>query len=164
MARGLNKVILIGSLGRDPELRYTPNGKPVTSFSLATNRTWVTSNGERKEATEWFNVVAWGGLAEICSKHLRKGSRVYIEGHLQTRAWEDAEGHRHYRTEVVANEMIILDDRRGPAYENSFYRQEKPSAPATAETQKAVPAEGEGVEAFTESEINSTSEMDEIPF
>jgi len=111
MSRGLNKVMVIGNLGRDPEMRYTPSGKPVTHFPVATSRSWVTSDGERREATEWFNVVAWGNLAEICNQYLRKGSRVYVEGHLQTRSWEDAEGHRHYRTELVANEMIILDNR-----------------------------------------------------
>lgn len=111
MARGLNKVMVIGNLGRDPEMRYTPSGKPVTHFTVATSRSWVTSDGERREATEWFNVVAWGNLAEICNQYLRKGSRVYVEGHLQTRSWEDAEGQRHYRTELVANEMIILDSR-----------------------------------------------------
>ncbi len=113
MSRGLNKVMIIGNLGRDPEMRYTPSGKPVTHFPVATSRSWVTSDGERREATEWFNVVAWGNLAEICNQYLRKGSRVYIEGHLQTRSWEDAEGNRHYRTELVANEMIILDNRSG---------------------------------------------------
>ncbi|MFQ5854420.1 MAG: single-stranded DNA-binding protein [Anaerolineae bacterium] len=112
MSRGLNKVMLIGRLGRDPEMRYTPGGKPVTSFSLATNRTWVTADGERRKATEWFNVVAWRELAEICHQYLSKGSRVYIEGRLQTRSWESADGQRHFRTEVVADEMILLD--RGP--------------------------------------------------
>jgi len=111
MGRGLNKVMLIGNLGRDPEMRYTPNGKAVTAFSLASSRTWVTSSGERREATEWFNVVAWGSLAEICNQHLHKGSRVYVEGRLQTRRWENAEGQISYRTEVVANEMIVLDKR-----------------------------------------------------
>jgi len=111
MARGLNKVMVIGNLGRDPEMRYTPSGKPVTHFTVATSRSWVTSDGERREATEWFNVVAWGNLAEICNQYLRKGSRVYVEGHLQTRSWEDTNGQRHYRTELVANEMIILDSR-----------------------------------------------------
>jgi single-strand DNA-binding protein len=111
MTRGLNKVIIIGNLGRDPEMRYTPSGKPVTSFSVATSRTWVTADGDRRDATEWFNVVAWGNLAEICTQHLRKGSKVYVEGHLQTRSWDDEQGQRHYRTEVVANEMIVLDSR-----------------------------------------------------
>jgi len=115
MGRGLNKVLLIGNLGRDPEMRYTPNGKAVTSFSLATSRSWLTSNGERREATEWFNVVAWGNLAEICSQYLQRGSRVYVEGRLQTRRWENAEGQPCYRTEVVANEMIILDGYPPPA-------------------------------------------------
>lgn len=113
MSRGLNKVMLIGRLGRDPEMRYTPSGKPVTSFSIATNRTWVTSDGEKREATEWFNVVAWRELAEICHQHLRKGGRVYIEGRLQTRSWESPDGQKNYRTEVVADEMIMLD--RGKA-------------------------------------------------
>jgi len=90
--RGLNKVMIIGYLGRDPEMRYTPAGRPVTSFSVATTRGWTNSNGERREETEWFNVVAWGNLAEICKQRLRKGQQVYIEGRLQTRGWEDAEG------------------------------------------------------------------------
>lgn len=111
MTRGLNKVLIIGSLGADPEMRYTPGGKPVTSYSVEVNRGWRTSEGERKEATEWFNVVAWGNLAEICNQFLRKGSQVYVEGRLQTRNWEDSSGTRHYRTELVANEMIILDGR-----------------------------------------------------
>ena len=117
MGRGLNKVMLIGNLGRDPEMRYTPSGKAVTSFSLASSRSWVTSNGERREATEWFNVVTWGNLAEICNQYLQKGSRVYVEGRLQTRRWENAEGQLCSRTEVVANEMIILDSHPANAHE-----------------------------------------------
>lgn len=113
--RGLNKVMIIGYLGRDPEMRYTPAGRPVTSFSVATTRGWTNANGERKEETEWFNVVAWGNLAEICKQRLRKGSQVYIEGRLQTRGWEDADGKKHFRTELVAQEMIILGGRPQPA-------------------------------------------------
>lgn len=111
MTRGLNKVMIIGNLGRDPEMRYTPSGKPVTSFSVASSRNWRTSGGEQREETEWFNVVAWGTLAEICNHHLSKSQQVYIEGRLQTRSWEDENGQRHFRTEVVANEMIILGNR-----------------------------------------------------
>lgn len=114
MARGLNKVIIIGNVGREPEIRYTPSGRPVTSFSVATSRTWMTSEGERREDTEWFNVIAWGTLAEICKQHLGKGQQVYIEGRLQTRGWEDEQGKKHFRTELVANEMILLSDRRHP--------------------------------------------------
>lgn len=124
MARGLNKVLIIGNLGRDPEMRYTPNGKPVTSFSVAVSRGWTTSNGERREATEWFNVVAWASLAEVCNQYLRKGSRVYVEGRLQTRSWDDPDGQRHSRTEVVANEMVILDSRAGAEPENLDYDEE----------------------------------------
>jgi single-strand DNA-binding protein len=112
MSRGLNKVMIMGNLGRNPEMRYTPSGRPVTSFSVATNRSWVNAAGERREETEWFNVVTWGNLAEICKQHLSKGQHVYVEGRLQTRAWEDQNGKKHYRTELVANEMIMLDGHR----------------------------------------------------
>lgn len=132
MSRGLNKVMVIGNLGRDPEMRYAPGGKPVTTFSVATSRSWVTSDGERREATEWFNVVTWGNLAEICNQYLRKASRVYVEGHLQTRTWDDPDGHRHYRTELIASEMLILDQRHGGAGredENLLYADEEPDLP-----------------------------------
>ena len=112
MSRGLNKIMIIGRLGRDPEMRYTPSGRPVTSFSVATSRSWSTSEGERRVETEWFNVVAWGNLAEICKQHLAKGQQVYIEGRLQTRSWDDAEGNKHTSVEIVANEMIMLSERR----------------------------------------------------
>jgi single-strand DNA-binding protein len=112
MSRGLNKVMIIGNLGRNPEMRYTPSGRPVTSFSVATARSWVNAEGERREETEWFNVVAWGNLAEICKQYLNKGQQVYVEGRLQTRGWEDQNGKKHYRTELVANEMIILGERK----------------------------------------------------
>ncbi|RMF01935.1 MAG: single-stranded DNA-binding protein [Chloroflexi bacterium] len=111
MGRGLNKVMVIGNMGRDPEMRYTPSGKPVTSFSLASSRSWKAPNGERREETEWFNVVAWGGLAEICNDKLFKSQQVYVEGRLQTRSWEDENGQRHFRTEIVASDMIILGPR-----------------------------------------------------
>jgi single-strand DNA-binding protein len=112
MSRGLNKVMIIGHLGRDPEMRYTPSGRPVTTFSVATSRSWHSADGERHEETEWFNIVAWGSLAEICNQHLHKGQQVYIEGRLQTRRWEDAEGNKHFTTELVAKEMIMLGERR----------------------------------------------------
>ncbi|NOY98311.1 MAG: single-stranded DNA-binding protein [Chloroflexi bacterium] len=112
MSRGLNKVMIIGHLGRDPEMRYTPSGRPVTTFSVAVSRSWNSSDGERHSETEWFNVVAWGHLAEICKKYLTKGQQVYIEGRLQTRRWEDKEGTKRTSVEVVANEMMMLGDRR----------------------------------------------------
>ena len=112
MSRGLNKVMIIGNLGRDTEMRYTPSGRPATTFSVATTRSWTTSDGKRRKETEWFNVVAWGSLAEICNEYLTKGQQVYIEGRLQTRRWEDSEGQKHSSTEIVANEMIMLGDRR----------------------------------------------------
>ena len=133
MSRGLNKVMIIGKLGRNPEMRYTPSGKPVTSFSVATNRSWTNAEGERREDTEWFNVVAWGNLAEICKQYLTKNQQVYVEGRLQTRGWEDQDGKKHYRTELVANEMIILGERKdieaaeeGPADEAELESNEFP--------------------------------------
>jgi single-strand DNA-binding protein len=112
MSRGLNKLMIIGHLGRDPEMRYTPSGKPVTTFSVATSRTWHSADGERHEETEWFNVVAWGSLAEVCNQHLKKGQQVYVEGRLQTRRWEDGDGNKHFTTEVVAQEMTMLGSRK----------------------------------------------------
>jgi single-strand DNA-binding protein len=103
--------MIIGNIGRDPEMRYTPSGKPVTSFSLASSRSWIAPDGQRREETEWFNIVTWGNLAEICNQKLSKSQQVYVEGRLQTRSWEDERGQRHFRTEVVASEMIILGSR-----------------------------------------------------
>lgn len=122
MARGLNKVTIIGSVGRVPEMRYTPNGRPVTSFSVAVGRTWTAADGTEHEEIEWFNVVAWGQLAEICKTRLRHNHQVYVEGRLQTRHWEDEQGKKHFRTEVVANDMIPLDDQSPSAmdYEDVF--------------------------------------------
>lgn len=116
MARTLNKVMLIGFVGREPELRYTPAGKAVTTFSLAVPRTWEAPDGELRTATEWFNIVAWRALAEQCHASLHPDAHVYIEGSLQTRAWQDAEGQHHSRAEVVAGEVLVLDaETRGPA-------------------------------------------------
>lgn len=112
MTRGLNKVLIIGRVGRDPEMRYTPSGRPVTTFSVGATRSWTTADGEKHSDTEWFNVVAWSNLAEICHQFLRKEKLVYIEGRLQTRNWQDQEGKKHTTVEIVANEMIMLDERR----------------------------------------------------
>ncbi len=112
MTYGLNKVMILGNLGRDPEMRYTPSGRPVTTFSVAVSRSWNTADGERHTETEWFNVVAWSKLAETCKQYLNKGKQVYIEGRLQTRRWEDKEGVKHSTVEVVAAEMIICGERR----------------------------------------------------
>ncbi len=106
---GLNKVMLIGNLGADPEMRYTANGNAVTTFNVAVNRTYSGPDGERKEETEWFTVVTWNKLAETCSQFLQKGRRTYVEGRLQTRSWEGQDGQRRYRTEVIANTVLFLD-------------------------------------------------------
>jgi single-strand DNA-binding protein len=107
----LNRVMVIGNLGRDPEMRYTPDGQAITSFSMATTCTWTCGNGRRCDTTEWFNIISWGSLAEICNQYLSKGRRVYVEGELRTRGWEQPDGRKHFRTELVASEMIMLGPR-----------------------------------------------------
>lgn len=110
--RSLNKVTLIGNLGKDPELRYTNSGVPVASFSVATNEQWKDSDGNAQERTEWHNIVAWQKLAEICAEYLKKGGKVYIEGRLQTRSWDDKNtGQKRTVTEIIANDMIMLDPK-----------------------------------------------------
>ncbi|MGB2584081.1 MAG: single-stranded DNA-binding protein [Dehalococcoidia bacterium] len=108
---GLNKVMIIGNVGTDPEMRFTPNGSPVTSFRIATNRSYTTPEGERKEETEWFDVVTWNRLAENCNQFLTKGQRAYVEGRLRTRSWEGQDGQKHSRIEIIANSVLFLDRR-----------------------------------------------------
>ncbi|MBM3119689.1 MAG: single-stranded DNA-binding protein [Chloroflexi bacterium] len=105
----LNKIMLIGNVGTDPEMRFTPSGNPVTSFRLATSRVYTASDGERKQETEWFTVVAWKKQAESCNQFLTKGQRVYVEGSLRTRAWEGRDGQKRVTAEVIANRVIFLD-------------------------------------------------------
>ncbi|MGD8407530.1 MAG: single-stranded DNA-binding protein [Thiohalophilus sp.] len=114
MARGINKVILVGNLGRDPEVRYSPNGAAIANLSVATSESWKDKNtGEQVEKTEWHRVVMFRRLAEIAGEYLKKGSKVYIEGKLQTRKWQGQDGQDRYTTEIVANEMQMLDSRGG---------------------------------------------------
>ena len=113
VSRGVNRVTLIGNLGRDPELRSTPGGTSVATFSVATSERWNDKDGNQQERTEWHNVVAWGRQAEVCSQYLRKGSGVYIEGRLQTRSWEDKQGNQRKTTEIIMRNMIMLDGRGG---------------------------------------------------
>jgi len=134
MARGVNKVILIGNLGRDPEVRYSPNGGAIANITLATSEAWKDKNtGEQVEKTEWHRVVFFRRLAEIAGEYLKKGSKVYIEGKLQTRKWQDKDGNDRYTTEVVANEMQMLDSRGGSA---SYSQDEPPMSQA----QEPMPA------------------------
>lgn len=108
----LNKLTIIGNVGNEPEMRFTPNGKPVTSFSVATNWMYTSSEGERRQETEWFNVVTWNRLAEQCNQFLGKGRLVYVEGRIHTRNWEGQDGQQHSRSEVIASRVIFLE-RRG---------------------------------------------------
>jgi single-strand DNA-binding protein len=116
MPDGLNKVMLIGNLGADPEMRYTANGSAVTSFRLAVNRSFPGDGGERRDETEWFSVVTWNKLAELLGQHLQKGRKVYVEGRLTTRSWDGPDGQKRYRTEVVANQVLFLDRPQGAGY------------------------------------------------
>jgi single-strand DNA-binding protein len=105
---GVNKVILVGNLGGDPEIRYTPNGTAVANFRIATTERFTNKNGEKESRTEWHRIVAWGRLAEICNEYLKKGKQVYVEGRIQTRQWEDKDGNKRSSTEIVANNMVML--------------------------------------------------------
>lgn len=108
MAGGVNKVILIGNLGADPEVRFTPGGQAVANFRIATNESWTDKNGQKQERTEWHRIVVWGKLAELCGEYLKKGRQAYVEGRLQTREWTDKEGKKNYTTEIVANTVQFL--------------------------------------------------------
>jgi len=132
LARSLNKVMLIGNLGVDPEVRHTSSGVPVATFRMATS--WTrSSDGGREENTEWHNIVAWRKLAEICQQYLKKGSKVYIEGRIQTRSWDDAStGQKRYMTEIVANEMIMLDPPSGGGARRAGSAQQRASQDAAA--------------------------------
>jgi len=133
--RSVNKVIIIGNLTRDPEMKDTQGGQPITTFGIATNREWVTGEGERKQSTEFHEVVAWAKLAEICSKYLKKGKLVYLEGYLKTRSWESDNGEKRFRTEVVLHDMIMLEKKSADGEEADYIE----SAPAQESTPEALP-------------------------
>ena len=116
----LNKIMIIGNVGSDPEMRYTPNGSAVTSFSIATNRRYTTSDGEQKEETEWFRVSAWNKLAEICNQYLSKGRQTYVEGRLHSATWEGPDGQTRFRNEITAFEIVFLGSAQGGGQETDF--------------------------------------------
>lgn len=150
----LNKAMIIGNLTRDPEVRSTPQGASVTSFSVATNFVWTDANGQRQEKAEYHNVVAWRKLAEIIGQYLRKGSKVYIEGRLQTRDWVGQDGVKKYRTEIVAENMIMLDK---PS--------DRSSAPSTSTPASDVPVIEEEAAPKKETETDSDEiKLEDIPF
>ncbi len=157
MARSLNRVQLIGNLTRDPELRYTPQGTAVCSFSIATNRNWTTDTGEKKEEVEFHRIVAWNKLAELCSQFLVKGRKVYVEGRLSTRSWNAQDGTQKQTTEIIISDMILLDSKRpeGEAVERVSEPTED-KAPKKAKKQKEEAPE----------EQNEEEEIvpDDIPF
>ena len=127
---GLNKVMLIGNVGTDPEMRYTANGNAVTTFRMAVNRNYSGPDGERREETEWFSIVTWNKLAETCSQFLQKGRSAYVEGRLQTRSWEGQDGQRRFKTEVIANTVQFLDKgQAAPMPENGGSAESVPVPP-----------------------------------
>ncbi|MCH7541523.1 single-stranded DNA-binding protein [Patescibacteria group bacterium] len=157
--RSLNKVMLIGNLTRDPELRYTPSGTAVCSFSVATNRSWTPSDGgERREETEFHRIVAWNKLAELCSQLLTKGRKVYVEGRLQTRSWETPDGNKRFATEVVAEDMVILDSRR-PDGEKP--ESEDKDEAKVKETDKEPEVKGKGEAVKVEEKISKKTDKGE---
>ena len=142
MAKDLNKVMLTGYLGADPEMRYTPQGSAVTTFRVASGRTWKSADGTQHDDTEWFRIVAWDKLGEICNQYLTKGTRVYVEGRLQTRKWQDKEGQDRYTSEVIASDMIILSskqDRPSSDYEAPI-EDEAPAPPSRRPAAPSAPA------------------------
>ena len=130
---GINKVILVGNLGKDPELRYTPNGAAVATFPLATSSRWKDSSGEFQEKTEWHRIVAWGRQAEVCNEYLKKGSQVYVEGRIQYRSFDDKEGNKRFITEIIAG-LVRMLGKKEP---------EPPSPPEGADLDKGTPPENE---------------------
>lgn len=171
MARSLNRVQLIGNLTRDPELRYTPNGTAVCSFSIATNRTWTTETGEKHEEAEFHRIVAWNKLAELCSQFLVKGRKVYVEGRLSTRNWTGQDGQQRSSTEVVIDDMILLDSKRGgeeaqPAQVTAVSDQPQNAPPQAKTTQKQKKKGAEEEVAAKEEVGQSDTDVapDDIPF
>lgn len=166
MARSLNKVELIGNLTRDPELRYTPQGTAVCTFGLATNRSWVTDSGEKKEEAEFHRIVAWNKLAELCSQLLAKGRKIYVEGRLSNRSWTGQDGVQKSVTEIIINDMIILDSRRevkegGEEVAPDFTEAEAPSE--TVEPKKSSKKEEKKDVKPTEP-VSDDVNPDDIPF
>ena len=140
MSKGsINKVILIGNLGSDPELRFTPSGVQVANFSLATTESWTDKSGERQERAEWHRIVLWRRLAEVAGQYLKKGSKIYIEGKLQTRSWEDQNGQKRYTTEVVANSMEMLDGGQAAVAEVDMAYNAREGAAAGAPSDDGLP-------------------------
>lgn len=139
MARSLNRVQLIGNLTRDPELRYTPQGTAVCTFGLATNRSWTTDSGEKHEESEFHRIVAWNKLAELCSQFLVKGRKIYVEGRLSTRSWTGQDGQQKSVTEVVIDDMILLDNK-GAGSNAGVSEEDKPSREPAKPAKKEAPA------------------------
>jgi single-strand DNA-binding protein len=140
MSKDLNKVMITGRLGADPEMRYTAQGTPVTTFRVASGRSWKDSDGTTHAATEWFRVVVWNKLAEVCNEYLNKGSRVYIEGRLQTRKWIGENGQDRYTTEVIASDVIMLDSRKSADAGTDAEAAEQPEPMAAARRAATAPA------------------------
>lgn len=159
MARGINKVILIGNLGADPELRYTATGTAVCNVSLATNEAYKDQDGNLVEKTEWHRVVAWGRLAEICGEYLKKGSQVYFEGSLQTRSWEDQTGNTRYTTEVKAREMMILGGRGSSDDAEFDQRTHAAASPRTSQQSRRNVTQQQQADDF-----DTFSPDDDLPF
>ena len=135
----LNKAMLIGRLGGDPEVRYTTSGSQVTNFTLATNEKWNSADGTKQERTEWHRIVAFGKLAEICGKFLNKGKLVYIGGRIQTRQWDDRDGNKRYTTEIVAQEMQMLSGGSSQERSEGFYESQPPGPPGPGDVEDDIP-------------------------
>jgi len=163
MARSLNKVMLIGNLTRDPEMRYTPQGTAVCTFGLATNRQWTTESGEKKEDAEFHNLVAWNKLAEICAQLLKKGRKVFVEGRLSTRSWQGQDGTQKQRTEIVISDMVILDKRTDEPGEVEIPEEPALESQEAPVKEKAEKPDKKGSKKKVETKAEEPGEED-IPF
>jgi single-strand DNA-binding protein len=174
--KDVNKVMFTGRLGADPEMRYTAQGTAVTSFRAASNRQWRDASGEKHEEAEWFKVVAWDKLGEICNEYLNKGSRVYVEGRLQTRKYQDKDGQDRYMTEVVATDMVMLDGKNGSSNGHAAGDEEyeapavpaKPAKPAPAPASRPARATSAGASAASRdarrNAPRSIDDVEDLPF
>ena len=150
---GVNKVTLLGNLGADPETKKTASGQNITLFNLATSNAWTNREGQRQEHTEWHRIVVWGKLAETCAEYLSKGRKVYIEGRLQTRSWEDDKGQKRYTTEIVANQVLFLGGN-----------QEKRTAAADTSSYTNEPVFGSETSPQQNSQSENSAQADDLPF
>jgi len=160
--RGVNKVILVGNLGKDPEVKYFESGVPKASFSLATSDSYVAKSGERIDTVEWHNIVLWRGLAEVAEKYLKKGDSIYLEGKIKTRSWDDADGNKKYITEIEGNNMVMISRKSSDSSQSSTYTNNASGVSATPVSTAGVPPKPQLVQPSPTEVVQDIE--DDLPF